>query len=369
MRLAEFIKTNCDSILTEWATFAATCAPASDIMNVTALRDHAADMLIAIAEDLDTSQTANEQEQKSMGRSPDASDMTAAHEHGAGRAESGFTMEQMVSEYRALRASVIRLWTSEQGHLGESDIQDLIRFNEAIDQSLAESVVRYAREVDKSREMFVAILGHDLRSPLGAIVTSAAFMLELDELGEPYRTLLARIASSGTRMDRMVGDLLDLTRSRLGGGIQIERASMDLHMAMLEAVSEVQAGPGRARLDVRASGDLRGDWDTDRLGQVFTNLIGNAVDHGTPDTPITIELNGDDDDVVTIGIHNQGPHIPAALTARIFDPMKRRVNSSAHLGLGLYIAERIVAAHDGSLTVRSSADEGTTFTVRLPRAA
>lgn len=367
MRLSKFMNTNREPILAEWAAFARTCVPASDDMDLMALRDHAEEMLVAIAADLDTAQTPTEQSEKSMGRAASVDETTAAHEHGSGRAESGFTMDQMVSEYRALRASVIRLWALERGELGKTDIEDLIRFNEAIDQSLAESVARYANELDRSREMFLAILGHDLRTPLGAVITSATFMLELGELEEPYRTLMARIASSSRRMDRMVGDLLDLTRSRLGGGISIQRVHMDMQAAVHEVASELKSLHPAARIEVRTRGDLQGRWDPDRVSQILTNLMGNALAHGSPDSPVTVAVGGEQDEVV-LGIHNYGVPIPPALARRIFDPMKRRESaSSPHLGLGLYIAERLVAAHDGRIAVESSASTGTTFSVYLPR--
>jgi signal transduction histidine kinase len=367
MTLSGFINENRESILEDWTTFASTCGPASEGMGTTALRDHAGAMLTAIAKDLDTYQTPGEQERKSLGMAAGAARTTAAHEHGTDRAESGFTLEQMVSEYRALRASVIRLWTQESGQLGAPDIEDLIRFNEAIDQALAESVVRYTQNLDQSREMFVGILGHDLRSPLGAVITSATFMIELDELEEPYRSLTARIASSSRRMDRMVSDLLDLTRSRFGGGIPIERADMDLRDAVREVVSELGALHTAAEFDVRFAGDLRGRWDPGRVGQVLVNLIGNAVEHGAAATPVTVDVGGDAG-TVRVLVHNHGTPIPESLLRRIFDPMKtRQGGSSEHLGLGLYIADRIVTAHGGSIDVESSASAGTTFTVHLPR--
>jgi hypothetical protein len=178
-----------------------------------------------------------------MGRAPaeDPESRTAAEEHGTGRAQSGFTVAQMVAEYRALRASVIRLWTKSEGALATEDIEDLIRFNEAIDQSLAESVLRFNQDLEQSKETFLAILGHDLRLPIGAIYTSAAFMLETGELEEPYRTLIARIAGSARRSVGMVGDLLDFTRSRLGGGIPIVRADVNLAKVLRDVVDEISA--------------------------------------------------------------------------------------------------------------------------------
>lgn len=197
-RLSAFILANREPILADWEAFARTCTPAAVPMDIEALRDHAGEMLAVIAADLDTPQGGEAQAQKSKGMAPadDGAEATAAEEHGAGRAESGFTIEQMVSEYRALRASVIRLWSKSRGELGPRDLVDLTRFNEAIDQSLAESVTRYTQELDQSKEMFLAILGHDLRTPLGAVLTSAKFMLETQELKEPSLTLTSRIAAA-----------------------------------------------------------------------------------------------------------------------------------------------------------------------------
>lgn len=279
-----------------------------------------------------------------------------------------------MSEYRALRASVIRLWMDTCETLGETEVLDMVRFNEAIDQALAESVVRYTADLDESREMFIAILGHDLRTPLGAIVTASTFMLETDELEEPQLTLTSRIASSSRRMERMIGDLLDLTRSRLGGGIPVERGRMSVETVVQNVVGELAAlHPARA-VEVDMKGDLRGSWDEGRLTQVMANLVGNALDHGDPEKPVSVTLNGRKEDV-TIAVHNHGVPIVPSMVSRIINPMKRRQGrdgrpaDTTHLGLGLYIAERIMSAHGGTIDVASSASEGTTFTIHLPRDA
>lgn len=378
MRLADFIMENREPILAEWEAFARTCAPASGAMDIVALRDHAEEMLTAIAEDLGTPQSGDEQSRKSMGRAPDdgGEAATAAEEHGAGRAESGFTIEQMVAEYRALRASVIRLWIRAQGELTATEIDDLTRFNEAIDQSLAESVSRYTQELDHSREMFLAILGHDLRTPLGAIFTSSRFMLDTEELKEPFLTLTARIASSATRMVHLVGDLLDFTRSRLGGGIPIVRAPMNMGKAVHDVVDEIAAAHPARTIRVDARGELRGEWDCARISQVLANLVGNALEHGSNGTEVKVDV-ADTAREVTIGVTNRGAAIPADRLNGIFNPMKPREATgnapaggpTANLGLGLYIAERIVNAHGGTIDVRSSEAGGTAFTVHLPRDA
>ena len=374
MRLADFILANCDTILEEWESFARTCTPASTAMDVSALRDHAAQMLGVIAEDLATPQSGREQAEKSQGRAPPeaVSGGSAAERHGAGRAESGFTVVQMVAEYRALRASVIRLWAKEQGHLGPEDIEDLTRFNEAIDQSLAESVVRFNQDVEKAKETFLAILGHDLRTPLGAIGTSAAFMLETGELEEPHRTLAGRIAVSAKRTIGMVGDLLDFTRGHLGGGIPIARGRMSLGKVVHDVVDEIAAAHPDRQIRVDARAETSGEWDAARLGQAISNLVGNAVQHGAKGTTVTVAVRAEGPDAV-VAVHNRGTVIPPQRIDGIFNPMRTREKSTeaargptSSLGLGLYIAERIVCAHGGRIEVESSEERGTTFTIRLP---
>lgn len=375
MRLADFIVDHCEPILADWEAFARDLGTVTDAMDIIALRDHAEEMLMVIADDLCTPQSKAEQKEKSQGNAPGhPRRKTAAEKHGAERAESGFAIEQMVSEYRALRASVIRLWTKEQGELKTEDISDLTRFNEAIDQALAESVKRYTSDLDYSKEMFLAILGHDMRTPLGAVMTSAKFMLETGELKEPYLTLTSRIASSSTRMVHMVGDLLDFTRSRLGSGIPITRASMSLEKTALDVLGEMRlVHPGR-QIDISVEGDERGDFDCPRIAQVLTNLIGNALEHGSNRSAVKVTLGGTKDEA-TIKVHNFGAPISDEQIRGIFNPMKRRADTAkaakggpvANLGLGLYIADRIVSAHKGAINVESSEVEGTTFTICLPR--
>ncbi|HEU0080281.1 MAG TPA: sensor histidine kinase [Longimicrobiaceae bacterium] len=374
MRLSDFIVANREPILTEWEAFARTCTPASAPMDIVALRDHADEMLTAIAADLRTPQGGHAQSEKSKGKAPDGDGAdTAAEEHGAGRAASGFTVEQMVAEYRALRASVLRLWAKAEGGLTPVDLDDLTRFNEAIDQSLAESVSRYSQNLDQSKDMFLAILGHDLRTPLAAIYTSARFMLDTAELREPHLTLTSRIASSSTRMVQMVGDLLDFTRGRLGGGIPIVRSEINMGKVVHDVVDEMAAAYPHRAIEVEARGEHRGRWDCARISQALSNLIGNALEHGSEGTTVTVDLRGDGDGV-TIAVHNRGPAIPPERLDGLFNPMKVRERSggaraggpSGNLGLGLYIAELIVTAHKGRIEVATSEAEGTTFTIHLP---
>lgn len=379
-RLTAFIRSNTEQILTEWESFARGL-PGGDTMDIGALRDHAKEMLNVIASDLESPQTRREQSDKSRGLS-DAEEggepgsgadqrhtLTAAQEHGAGRAESGFTVEAMVAEFRALRASVIRLWAVQQRQPSPQDFEDVTRFNEAIDQAIAESIMVYTREVRQSKDRFLAILGHDLRTPIGAIITSTRFMLDTGELDEPHLSLVTRVEQSARRMNRMVTDLLEFTRTRFGDTIPIVRANMDFGAVIRDVASEVLASNPSLTVRVTTGGDLHGQWDCERLTQALTNLVSNAVHHGDVQRPIEIrgERAGGE---VAVSVHNEGRPIPAAQLAGLFEPMKEasadRARDRRHLGLGLYIVDRIVQSHGGRVDVASSAAAGTTFTLRLP---
>lgn len=373
-RLSTFIRENTEPILEEWEKFARSLHTGED-MDVETLRDHAREMLHVIAADLETPQSEKQQARKAQGRSDSdeghqPSQSTAAQEHGAGRAEHGFNTGQMVSEFRALRASVIQLWSRTTGEVKRTDLEDLIRFNEAIDQAIAESIMRFTKDVGESKERFLAILAHDLRTPLGAIITSSTFMLDNGELEEPNRTLVQRVGSSARRMNQMVLDLLDFTRTRFGDSMPLARSDIDARKLLNEVVAEVAATYPSARVRVETAGDLHGSWDGDKLTQALINLLANAAQHGSDKSPIMVEARGSDREV-EIAVQNDGPEIPPHQIARIFDAMKHSVDDRSrdrrHLGLGLYIVDKIVQAHGGSIDVTSSRQSGTTFTVRLPR--
>lgn len=369
--LPDFIRDNTEPILCEWETFARSL-PLGETLDIVALRDHAKEMLRVVADDLSEPQTGTQQSEKSRGRS-DAGQLrvpTAAQAHGAGRAISGFTIEQMVSEFRALRASVIRLWTVRQQHARATDLQDMIRFNEAIDQAIAESITTYTRDVRESKDRFLAILGHDLRTPIGAMVMSTKFMLDTGELSDTQRMLMTRMEATARRMNRLVADLLEFTRTRFGDAIPIEAVDMDVARMVEDVVSEVRASYPASTIQVRSSGELKGHWDCERLTQALTNLVSNAVQHGSEGTPVQIEARGSDKQVV-ISIRNQGSPMTGEQIDHVFERMKAfgapEGHDRRHLGLGLYIVDKIVRAHHGSIAVESSAETGTMFTIHLPR--
>ena len=364
MRLTEFIQGNSEDILTEWESFARSL-PVGGGLQVVALRDHAREMLAVIASDLAEPQTAIQQHHKARGRSDATSRAlpTPAQAHGADRAGLGFTVEQMIAEFRALRASVIRSWL-KNGHVGDIDLQDMIRFNEAIDQAIAESIARFGADVARTKERFLAILSHDLRTPLNAVLTSSVFMIERGELVEPYRTLIAGIATSARRMTRLVTDLFDFTRTRFGDSIPIVVEPTDVRLVIHGVVAEIGAAHPASVIQIETSGLLRGKCDPHRIAQALSNLISNAVQHGSPQAPIKVTALGTLNHCV-LSVHSFGPVIPAERLSTLFEPVDAGADRR-HLGLGLYIVEKIVAAHGGSVVVRSDRESGTVVELHIP---
>ena len=372
MRLATFIRSDRAQIISQWETFAKTLMPAADYMSPLALRNHITDILDFVAEDIESSQTKSEQKSKSLGKKPKESKDSAAETHAALREAGGFSLDQMVSEFRALRASVTHLWKVRSTEATNLDIADLTRFNEAIDQVLTESVAYYSKKLDHSRDMFLGILGHDLRNPLGAIQMSAQLVLKMGTLNERQAMLISQIVASSGRTTEILDHLLDLTRARLGSGIPVIRAHMDMAFVSRQLVDEMRAMHPDRTFTLEISGDTEGEWDKPRIGQVFSNLLGNAVQYGFTDLPIGVTIKGDSEEIV-LSVHNDGVPIPSDKIGRIFGSLTRGEvkNSdqprSNNLGLGLFITNEIVSAHGGKIGVTSSEKNGTTFTAHFPR--
>jgi signal transduction histidine kinase len=375
MTLAQFINANIDSILTEWEAFALTLQPAAETMTALALRNHAKEILQAMARDIELAQTDAQQSDKSKGWAPVLEGAeTAAATHGALRHLVGFDLRQLAAEYRALRASVVRLWLAHLTTTQDAAFIEVTRFNEAVDQALAESIARYSDEVGRSRDTFLAILGHDLRSPLSAVSMSAQYLATSGKVGSEEQAAVTRINQSVLTMSLMIRDLLEYTRTRLGKGIPVAPLPYDLAHICEAAHDEVQAAHPDCVFDLELSGDLRGQFDPARLGQVLSNLLNNAVQHGGEDLPITLRASGKPGAVV-IHVMNQGAAIPTDALQVIFNPLVQFQSEdpaapaplSTSLGLGLFIAREIVVAHGGRLRVESSEAAGTVFTIELPR--
>ena len=368
MKLSQFITESCDRIIAEWEVFARSCLPAANTMDLDQRRDHVAGMLKAISKDLETPQTKREQSEKAIGNDDAHVDShTASNSHGTDRAASGYTVGQMVSEFRALRASVLRLWAEAQNDFDRASLVEVTRFNEAVDQILAESIAKYAQDVDRVKDLFLGVLGHDLRNPLGAIMMSATVIMAHEGPEWEHSKTAARILTSGTRMEGLIGDLLDFTRARMGAGIPIAPTEVDLEAECRKTVDEIAAFHPTCNVSFQATGELRGSWDGARVAQALSNLLGNAVQHGTSHGRIAVTLRGEAERVV-LSVHNEGRPIPKRHLQDIFDPFRQLEpgHAKTNVGLGLYIVQSIVVAHRGTVDVKSSAD-GTTFTIRLPR--
>jgi len=216
-------------------------------------------------------------------------------------------------------------------------------------------------------ELFTAVLGHDLRNPLSAILNSAN-LLERISKDDVVKQSATRMVNSGRRMSRMIDDMLDLTRARLGGGIPLRRQETDFGQLVQRVIQEHQLSSPDRTFQTHQEGSLSGYWDADRLAQVTSNLIGNALEHGESRDPIVVTLNGTRPDVVTLAVNNSGV-VPPDVLPHLFDPFRggqRHLGRSDGLGLGLYIVQQIVLAHGGQVDVKSEAGR-TTFSVQLPR--
>ncbi|HLK89145.1 MAG TPA: sensor histidine kinase [Polyangia bacterium] len=371
MRLANFIRRHRDEIIAEWAAFTATMLSAAEDTSDPEFREHAAELLDAAAHDLDGSQTALEQRQKSMGFGTARRMAAVARTLAVRRMRAGFRLAQILAEYRALRASVVRLWRASTPRLSSTSLRDLTRFHEAVDEAWTESVTSYIAQLDQYRDQFLAVLGHDLRNPLHAVALSAASLARPKESSERQAVAVRRILNASERMSRMVSDLLDLTRTRLGNGIPVVKRPTSLEAACNQVVDELQAAhPGR-RVILDYRGDLSGTWDRDRLAQIISNLVANALQHGNAAEPVTVRAvsNGS---AAILTVHNHGKPIPPASLKRLFEPMVRLSDGqdfgqSASLGMGLFIVRELVKAHGGTVAVTSTPEDGTTFRVTLPR--
>lgn len=255
------------------------------------------------------------------------------------------------------------------------DLTERVRNEKVLQQLAAEkaSLAEKAR-IQDFQERFIAILGHDLRNPLAAIDMGAGILRQraVASNDAPTTRIVDRMKSSTRRMTRMIEQILDLTRSRLTGGLDITPASTSLQATLTAIIDELRVAYPSRPVIFRCPTEALGTWDRDRLEQVFSNVIGNALSYGDPERPVTVDVRDEDASDVVVSVHNDGPPIPEELRAEIFSPFRRGQRDSknaetAGLGLGLYISRELVVAHGGDIDVRSSPTEGTTFAVRLPR--
>jgi signal transduction histidine kinase len=287
-----------------------------------------------------------------------------AEGHALQRLSIGFDLGGLVAEYAAMRRVLMR-------HLLSIDTPGdrtaaLLRVDEGLDRAIWESVRRYSAARDKLRDRFLGILGHDLRSPLQSALLSARLVERggLDQ--EQLRAALARVVRGVTRMNGMVGDLLEFARAQMGGTMPVRLQLTDMGELCRTVVDEAQDRSADRAITYTTDGDLRGHWDPERVRQAVANLLSNAMEHGTG--PVTARaFEGDGGRAVYTVVQNPG-QIPEAQRAQLFEPYTRQMESGRKgLGLGLFIVQQIVLAHGGTCTVDSNAEVGTRVTLRWPR--
>ncbi|WP_176064078.1 sensor histidine kinase [Anaeromyxobacter diazotrophicus] len=235
-----------------------------------------------------------------------------------------------------------------------TDVTDQKRVQEALADALA------------FRDRMLGILGHDLRNPVAAVRTAATLLLRREGLDDDTRELAAAIDWSGKRMLEMIASLLDFSETRFKGALPISRVPTDLHEVTRGVVEEILAANPARQIALVVKGDTRGRWDPARMAQVVSNLVGNAIVYGSPGEPVRVSLDGGADQL-HLTVWNAGAPIPPELFSVLFEPFRRGASHGRGLGLGLYIVKQIVAAHGGDIDVHSTAEDGTSFAVRLPR--
>jgi signal transduction histidine kinase len=373
MKLKTFIRENTDRILDKWKAFAAS-TPGTDSMTDAELQDHARELLdtvlrqIECADGKKTRQSASHDEWKKA-RNND----TAGGKHATERLEQGFSLFQIMAEFKSLRSTILRLWSQDIKHPTHDMLEEVARFNDGIDGVQMDSISVYSEELDKSRQLFLGVLGHDLRNPLNAMMMNAfAIRLKVANTTREYQRACA-IEASGNRMDRLLSDLLDLARTRLGGTLPLNPRLVDISRLIKELVSEQIAIHPSAQILYEAQGAIEGHWDEGRISQLLENIISNAVKHGDNSKPITITATTKGDHA-RIAVENEGEAIPETKQKSIFDPLtaatqrSKDSTSQAGIGLGLYICRLIAEAHGGDISVVSKPGRTTTcFIVSLPR--
>lgn len=398
MRLAEFIEANIEPILMEWEAFARSIWPAgARAAEPAEVRDDAEAILRAVVADMQSEQTAAQQTQKSQ-----PTDTAGDHgsqlapssiAHGGERVTSGFDLWAVIAEYRALRASVLRLWRRSEPVPDLRDVDDLTRFNESIDQSLTVSVRSYGAQVERDRtvmlgseqaarsdaekanrakDLFLATLSHEMRTPLNAIVGWLSILQQESVEAERMQEGL-RVIDRNTRAQvQLIDDVLDVSRI-VSGKLRVQIYPCELSEVITAGV-DVMRPAAEARgitlsvqLDPAASSS---SCDGVRIQQVVWNLVSNAVKFTPKGGHVDISLSRDQSSTC-IRVRDDGAGISGGLLPHIFDRFRQADSGTRRrfggLGLGLSIVKYIVEAHGGTVEAQSAGEGlGSTFTIRLP---
>lgn len=369
MRFGELIRRDMDPILDRWDVAATARMRATQRLKPRSLRNHARGILREIVEAMERPEPPDGGARVSLAGAAVASSgpPTAAQSHAIMRAEGGFPLEQLACDYSALRVSALHVWI-EACRPKQPAIEDIIRFDEALDEALVGSIRLYAAHVSHARSMLLGMLSHDLRSPLGTVLMTARALRRLHTNADVDHAaeLLLR---SGARMQKLLDEQIDLSRVELGLGIGVHPRDVDLGPVCTDELEQIGAAHAECALNLEVTGDCSGTWDAGRFQQMLNNLVVNAVQYGEPHEEIQVSLHGAEAEV-QLTVANAGETIDDETLARIFEPMRRGgAAASRHdsgLGLGLYIASEIAKAHGGAIAAESKGRK-TVFTVHLPK--
>jgi signal transduction histidine kinase len=357
--LADLVENNRNALLERWTqTIERTLAPKplTQLELLNSLPDFLDDLIAAL-----------------QGAIPLRWATDAAKEHGSHRFRVGFDIESVAREYGVLRDCLLELMREHNYSPTPNEVVVLTR---CLTDGIALAISQHAREREKEvkeriefDKQLLGIVSHDLRDPLNVISLSAATMLRRSTLDELESRGLSRILSSAKHATRLTSDLLDYTHARLGRAISIRPKRIDLHSLTRQIVDEIRLVHPDRRIALTQVGDAEGEWDPDRLTQAIFNLVGNAIQHSSLQDPIQVSTR-DDGETVLLEVKNQGPPLAPDEIPLLFEAFQRGSNArpeTGSLGLGLFIAKQIVLAHAGKIQVKSSAEEGTIFTVLWPR--
>jgi signal transduction histidine kinase len=364
--IADFVRENLRAILHDWDTVAAQMQPAADDLDRDELRDFAQSLLMDVLVAMPSADGSNV---RMTDEGWPAQALTrSSREHAEDRLGQGFTIAQLMIEYRALRWHVVTRWSEQvQGLVASEVCEEIKRFDAALDKSLVESVQWFHEQLNESRDLLLGALAHDLRNPLAVSLHTAQLLRKNSDQSSRSTEGLSRISEACTRMQRLIDDVLDFARLRFGLALPIKRERLALYDCIMRCTQELYSIAPDGRIEFEHDGDLIGSWDPARMDQLLMNLLTNAVRHAPNGEPVRVHARGDQASI-RFTVHNRGDPIPPELHQHVFEPMRQGTDTPVGAaGLGLYIARQIVLAHGGSITFDSTADEGTTFDVMLPR--
>ncbi|MFC4275948.1 sensor histidine kinase [Achromobacter aloeverae] len=368
--LSDFIRTHSGVLIDDWVAYALALNEGRSRLSEHDLRDSAPEILAALEANMCQSQTAQQAIDKSHGekRASDEHFDRVCQLHAQDRLRQGFGLSDIVAEFRALRASVMRRWRASTDADALS-IEEMERFHEAIDQVLSESVKEYVEQAERARNLFAGILAHDLRAPLGVIVNAATLIARTNDTHPELTKAAGFIQRSAASMNVLIDDLLVFARTRLGDELPLAASPQNMGEICREVAEEMGSVLDGKTIDVTTSGNLDGVWDRGRIAQLLANLLSNAARYGKGKIRLSAHEH---EETIEINVENAGTPIPAEALPTIFDPLTR-INAvtghrdmAAGAGLGLYICRCITVAHQGSITAESDKAR-TKFTIRLPR--